>query len=229
MICYCAKNKINGKLYFGITDGSFSKRKIRHKNDSNRGVQFLFHKALRKYGFDNFEWNYIDYTYQVKDYDELKEIEIYYIKKYRAYVNFENSNGYNMTLGGDGGNSIKVYQYDKKTLKLLNIFGSMKEAATKTNIIHTNISKCCRGERKSAGGYIWCYESSIPTKYKRVDAKKVYQYNRSLKLLNIFDTIADAFRATGIDGGSISKCCSNILYSAGGYIWKDKELVKDIV
>lgn len=50
-----------------------------------------------------------------------------------------------------------VLQFSKDGI-LINSFKSMYEAETKTNIKYPNISKCCKGERKKAGGYIWKYK-----------------------------------------------------------------------
>ena len=36
-------------------------------------------------------------------------------------------------------------------------FDSILTAATKTNIAKQNICKCCKGERKTAGGFVWKY------------------------------------------------------------------------
>lgn len=37
-------------------------------------------------------------------------------------------------------------------------FGGVREAARKTGIHFNSIAQCCRGEYKSAGGYIWKYK-----------------------------------------------------------------------
>ena len=51
----------------------------------------------------------------------------------------------------------KVQMFDKKTGELLATFPSACEAGRVTGIQNSNISECCRGKRKSAGGYIWRY------------------------------------------------------------------------
>lgn len=53
----------------------------------------------------------------------------------------------------------KVYQLDKNN-NLINIYKSAKEASKKTGVYYTDITQCCRNEIKSAGGYIWKYESA---------------------------------------------------------------------
>ena len=48
-----------------------------------------------------------------------------------------------------------VQMFDKKTGELLATFPSACEADRVTGIYYSNISKCCSGKLKSAGGYIW--------------------------------------------------------------------------
>lgn len=51
----------------------------------------------------------------------------------------------------------KCVQQFSKELKLLCSYVSVSEAERKTGIYNPNIVKCCKGERKTAGGYIWKY------------------------------------------------------------------------
>lgn len=37
------------------------------------------------------------------------------------------------------------------------LYGSILEASIKTGVQKQNICKCCKGERKTAGGFIWKY------------------------------------------------------------------------
>ena len=53
--------------------------------------------------------------------------------------------------------SKKVQMFDKSTGELLATFPSTHEAGRVTGIYHQNISQCCKGKYKSAGGYIWRY------------------------------------------------------------------------
>lgn len=41
---------------------------------------------------------------------------------------------------------------------LINTYESGIDAANKTNINNVSISYCCRGKRKTDGGYIWRYK-----------------------------------------------------------------------
>lgn len=89
MIVYMATNRINGKEYIGQTVGSLHQRKNGH---FRRG--HYFHKALCKYGKENFDWEIL---YRCDNIDDLNRLEIYYIKLYRTF-----ENGYNLTRGGEG-------------------------------------------------------------------------------------------------------------------------------
>jgi len=91
MIIYKAQNKINSKIYIGITIKSLNERIYRHSRFSGQP----FGNALRKYGIQSFDISVIDSAL-------LKEIayekEIYWIKFYNSRV----PNGYNLTDGGEG-------------------------------------------------------------------------------------------------------------------------------
>lgn len=51
-----------------------------------------------------------------------------------------------------------VIQYDLNH-NFISEFITMKEAQDKTNITQYNISACCRGKQKTAGGYIWKFKN----------------------------------------------------------------------
>ena len=95
MIVYCIENKLDGKKYIGITQQTIEDRYIKHlytaKNIEN--CQYL-HKAIRKYGKDNFHIYQID---EANTRHELFEKEKYWIQKLDT-----KNNGYNLTEGGEG-------------------------------------------------------------------------------------------------------------------------------
>jgi len=95
MIIYKATNKIDGKCYIGQTVKSLKHRIQRHIQRCKSNGNFYFHNALRKYGFDNFQWEILC---ECESKEEMDEMEFHYIKQYDSY-----NNGYNMTWGGDKG------------------------------------------------------------------------------------------------------------------------------
>ena len=60
-------------------------------------------------------------------------------------------------LGLECPNSKKVAQYDKQTLELIKVWDSMHDVERELGIAYQSICACCRGKRKSAGGFIWKY------------------------------------------------------------------------
>jgi len=91
MLVYKATNKINGLVYIGCTTKTLEERKKGHLCGRDN---FLFQRALRKYGDINFVWEVLCLC---KDIEELGNKEQYYINKYHSY---DRRYGYNLTFGG---------------------------------------------------------------------------------------------------------------------------------
>ena len=96
MIVYVATNTINGKQYVGQTTVHFENRQKQHLYHASHESTSYFHRALRKYGANNFEWEIIG---QCNNIDELNEKEKYYIDKLGSFVD-KNPGGYNCSTGG---------------------------------------------------------------------------------------------------------------------------------
>lgn len=90
--------KNSNKIYIGKTESSVNGRWKEHCRaaflESHGDYNFPFHRAIRKYGVENFIIETID---QTENPEELKEKEKYWINFYNSYYD-----GYNSTLGGDG-------------------------------------------------------------------------------------------------------------------------------
>ena len=112
MIIYKATNKINGKCYVGKTIKTLNERIIRHLSYVNRGSKLYFHRAIRKYGKENFRWTILEICFTKK---ELNKKEQYYIKHFNSF----GIGGYNMTEGGDGGQGFKHTDETKNKLSNL--------------------------------------------------------------------------------------------------------------
>lgn len=54
--------------------------------------------------------------------------------------------------------SIKIYQYDKETKELLNVFYGTPEAQRQTGINHRDIRNNCIGKQKTCKGFIFSYK-----------------------------------------------------------------------
>jgi group I intron endonuclease len=97
---YCATCLTTGKLYFGQTIRLIEERWERHIQEARSGSNYKFHRAIRKYGEENFLVEEVMFV-EAPTKDALKRkldyIEIRLIKKFDTF-----RNGYNMTLGGEG-------------------------------------------------------------------------------------------------------------------------------
>jgi group I intron endonuclease len=96
---YC--HTMNNKKYIGYTEKSIEVRLREHIKDSENGSTTYFHRAIRKHGHDKIVTEKLD---ECTTQEEAKKKETFYIKKYKTF-----DNGYNMTKGGDGGNTKKKY------------------------------------------------------------------------------------------------------------------------
>ena len=90
-IVYKVHNKINGKIYIGVTTKGLSRRISEHVMENSSPVQ----KALNKYGLQSFDISVIDYA---EDKEALFDKEVYWIQFYDCKA----PNGYNLTAGGEG-------------------------------------------------------------------------------------------------------------------------------
>lgn len=94
MIIYVATNKLNGKQYVGKTTRTLEARRLSHEYEATSGSNNAIHRAIRKWGKDNFEWRVIE---ECSNEEHLSRAEIEHIKFLDTY-----SRGYNMTRGGEG-------------------------------------------------------------------------------------------------------------------------------
>ena len=97
---YKATNKVNGKSYIGF-DSNWPARYKNHKQLHNK-TNTVFYQAIRKHGWDNFEWSIV-YQSEDKEYT-LNVMEEYYIRHFNTHV--DEGYGYNMTYGGEGNNKL---------------------------------------------------------------------------------------------------------------------------
>lgn len=114
MIIYTIYKSVNtktGKVYIGF-DSNWPNRFKTHKSAS-KNQDYKFYRAIRKYGWDNFEWSVV---YQSKNKQHtLKEMETYFINEYDSF-----HNGYNSTLGGDGTFGLVLSEEARRIISIKN-------------------------------------------------------------------------------------------------------------
>ena len=94
MIIYQITNKINGDCYIGKTSKTIEERFQRHIYNSNYNIDTHLCRAMRKYGADNYSIEILESQVSVKNIDAREK---YYIETIKPR--------YNMTEGGDGGDT----------------------------------------------------------------------------------------------------------------------------
>lgn len=175
---YKITNKINNKVYIGKAINIY-KRWIEHKNNMKyEKYNQIIYKAMRKYGIENFSFEIIEEC----DKYILDEREKYWIRYYNSYIGFSNSNGYNMTIGGEGvlGNILSKESKIKISESLHGMFsGGNNPRAKKVicdNIVFNCIKDCSEYYNES-------YDSMSKWLNKKVKMPK-YWFNKGLRFLD---------------------------------------------
>ena len=138
---YKITNKLNNKVYIGQTIQKPIERFYQHcaKKCDKYILNMVIHKAIFKYGKDNFTFEVIEEVPK----QQLNEREEYWIKYYNSYTD-----GYNSTKGGQKGNkSFKdidnktiIEQYQQgKSLRTIGKMFNIDKATVKSILIRNNI------------------------------------------------------------------------------------------
>lgn len=219
---YKATNKINGKSYIGQAV-NFSKRKNEHLHvrDDYHDPNSIFHKALDKYGADNFEWEIIG-AIPGKPFADAFERNM--IKKHNTFK----PNGYNMTKGGDGGsmwNAIPVVRLtlDGKFVKRYDSAGETED----DGFYYNGVLKSCRDEITQTKGFIFMFEDEYKKcgghgkreKHMAKNARAIYQCDINGNLIKKFTMISDAEKELGISHATIIGCATGRNKTCHGYIF----------
>ena len=141
MIIYRVANLINNKVYIGQTIKSLERRIVQHNSSAKNDSNYFFHKAIRKYGKDNFKWQVICICPDIKS---LNEQEEYYILYYNS---INPQNGYNLKNGGDNyrlPDSIKKKIGEAQLGKKNHNYGKCHSEDTRKKISMTTIRKGIR-------------------------------------------------------------------------------------
>lgn len=114
---YLIRNKINNKVYIGqssnikrrMSEHCRSAQPEKYSKKSERDSNTPIHRAMQKYGIDNFEVQILE---QCKKKD-LNEREIYWIQIFSA---MNSDIGYNLTMGGQNNFALKGEQHSQAKL-----------------------------------------------------------------------------------------------------------------
>lgn len=182
---YKITNVINGKCYIGKTKHESVIRWRDHVNGYHPSS--LIHKAIVKYGVEKFSFEVIERNVQDS---LLNELEVFYISKF----NSKTPNGYNLTVGGDGG---KGYKPTAETLA--------KMSACRKGVPWTSLQREVLSKRKIGNNNA---------------GKPIAMIDKiTREVIQTFNSAVQASKETGIERSTIQKCAAGSRPSAGGFSW----------
>lgn len=212
---YCHINTINHKRYVGIT-----KRKPEYRWNNGEGYVgcTAFYRAIKKYGWHNFEHRIL-YTHLTKQVAE--KLEKLLIKEWKTT---DKQFGYNIESGGNLGKEVSEETKKKisRSLKGRKVHHSKqtREKISKalkgrplSEETKRKMSLFQKGRHKTQEQINMLIKNS-PNKIA------VIQYDLLGNIINKFASMRDASRFTGINNKRISACCCGRSKTAGGYVWK---------
>ena len=209
---YQHKNKINGKVYIGITS---QKPEQRWRNGEGYKSSPHFYSAIQKYGWDNFEHNIL-FVELTKEQACLKEQEL--IKEFNS---MNREYGYNSTSGGD------IFVMNKETKQKI----SQALMGNQNNLGHScseekkkKISEAQKGrefteEHKqklseaAKNRHVPCSEEKKQTLKEKSHKKPVY----CEELNKVFESVQECGRQLGIPATNITKLCNGRGKTLKGY------------
>ena len=210
---YQHKNKINGKIYIGITSQKPEQRW------GSQGCNYKssphFYSAIQKYGWDNFEHNIL-FTDLTKEQACLKEQEL--IKEYNS---MNREFGYNSTSGGD------IFTMNEETKQKIsqamignqNGLGHPCSEEKKEKISNAQKGRKFTEEHKqklseaAKNRHVPCSEEKKQILKEKSHKKSVY----CEELDKIFESVQECSRQLGIPATSISKLCNGRGKTLKGY------------
>jgi group I intron endonuclease len=229
---YLITNLINNKKYVGFTKHTIDKRLKGHISSSRGGSEFALHKAISKYGIENFVIS------KLVNCDSRKiaaEQEIKYISEYKTHVS--HGSGYNMTKGGEGivglsfeslkrmGDAHKKENLSPDTLKKMSDakLGNKLSRLTKQKMSEVHKGKQFSSEHRHkiglANSGVNCSQETR-LKISNNTSKPVVQLTLSGEIVAIHKSMKDASYTCNIHKTNISGCCCGTRKSAGGFLWR---------
>jgi group I intron endonuclease len=214
---YLITNCQNGKQYVGQSYDierriRTHKNKLRTRTHGNTHLQ----SAWNKYGEQSFSFSVLEYCPT----DDLNGREMYWIDKLGTL----SPRGYNLTLGGEGN---RGYHLSDETKKLI---GDKVRCSPARYWKGKHLSDTHKEKLREAAK-----NRSEETKRKMGEASKRTMSNPEIKqrmishqkcravfcheLGEIFSSMGEAGRKTGVSPGNISKVCNGIIRKSGGYHW----------
>lgn len=225
---YKHTNKINGKVYIGITSQNVKRR---WQNGAGYYGTY-FYNAIKKYGWNLFTHEIL---YENLTQEAACKCEKELIKEYKSDCR---EFGYNVAEGGQiihgvhdrvgvlNHKSEAVLCYDSSG-NFLRRYESQNMAAKDLGINRKGITKCCMGISKTYKGYVFEYADKEYDKPKRPERGKhknhktvsVLLVSENGEIIETFESALVAAEKFGCKANGIVKCCNGYLNTYKGRRW----------
>lgn len=198
---YCIRNKQSGKRYVGKTISSIEKRFYKHCYDAKKGSSTYLHKAIRKYGIDSFE------VYALEQTDDISERELFWIHE----LNTMSPTGYNLTIGGDGGDTSNTDGYKLGMRNRRSYKGENNPMYGKSAMLGKNHSSDTKAKMSNSRREYWANLDRSEYKCKTYGEAnpmygKVPKNAKPITINNVlYQSISEASRILGISEYKVKK------------------------
>ena len=197
---YLTTNLVNHKIYIGQT--SIDRL-------SYIGSGTAIKKAIKKYGKHNF--TRVILRTQIDSLEKLNFWEEYYIQLF----NSKNPNiGYNITLGGDNGG----WKHTQESLDKIKIRSNQEDNKTRIRQIQKLAAKSLVGKPRTKKDKL----NMVSTRFGSI--KEIQILTKSGEILHVCNFSSEAAEFTNISKSSIKNNLCGLSKSAGGFIFKYKEI-----
>lgn len=200
---YIHTNKINGKMYVGQTVNGNDPNK-RWLNGLGYRTQQYFWRAIKKYGWDNFEHEVIASNLTKEEADNFEKLLI------KELDTMNKDKGYNIVAGGQGSSG---YHPSEETRKKIG------EASRKNNELGLLNTEEIRKKNSE-----WHKNNPLPGQFKKGQTpwNKGCSPVMCVETGEIFSGAHEAEAKTGISNANITAVCKGKKgrKTAGGFHWK---------
>lgn len=208
----------NGKRYYGLTKQKNPTKRWRSGHGYIKNKHF--YRAIKKYGWNNIE--------HIVTHDNLTEHEAKLLEQYMIqwYDTANRKNGYNISLGGEGGNGCNRSEEHKRRISEANKGHVVSEEA-RERIREGNKGKIISEETRK----------KISEAGKGRPGKKGKDSSNSKSVIcittnQVFYSVMDVEREYGIKKQGVSQCCLGKQKSAGKtpdgekMVWRFIEIIE---